>query len=161
MAEGDGEGASSDENSISEVNLGPGIEPQKKSPKKKGPDVTLDVYDRLKELAEVSKRKPYSNPKNRPNYGEGQVEEVWETAKQPDGNVYDPNTGELLEWDQTKPRRDQWDMGHKPGKEYRKLHKDYMDGKITKEEFLKEFRNPNNYQPEAPSSNRSHQYEEE
>jgi len=28
-------------------------------------------------------------------------------------------------------------MGHKPGREYKKIHKDYMDGKISKEKFLK------------------------
>lgn len=27
-------------------------------------------------------------------------------------------------------------MGHKPDKEYRKLHQDYMNGKISKEKFL-------------------------
>nr|WP_291937209.1 HNH/ENDO VII family nuclease [Chryseobacterium sp.] len=62
-------------------------------------------------------------------------------------------------WDKSvKPRS--WDMGHKPGKEYRKLHEKYMNGDITKEEFLEEYRNPNNYQPESKSSNRSHKYEQ-
>ena len=105
--------------------------------------------------------KSYSNPKNRPKYSEGQVDEVWESAKQSDGNVYDPNTGEALSWDKAKSRTGQWDMGHKPGNEYRKLHQDYMDGRITREEFLKEYRNPDNYQPESPSANRSHRYEED
>ena len=105
------------------------------------------------------KPKPYSNPKNRPAYKEGQVDDVWDKAKQPDGNVYDPNTGEKLEWDKSKSRAGQWDMGHNTGKEYRKSHQDYIDGKITKEEFLKEYRDPNNYKPEAPSANRSGQFE--
>ena len=52
-----------------------------------------------------------------------------------------------------------WDMGHKPGREYKNTHKDYMAGKISKEKFLKEVRNPDNYRPEAPCSNRSHKYE--
>jgi hypothetical protein len=106
-------------------------------------------------------KKPYSDPKKRPAYEEGQVNETWENAKQPDGHVYDPNTGEKLEWDSSKSRMGQWDMGHVPGKEYRKLHQDYMDGKITKEEFLEEYHNPKNYQPESPSANRSHKYEED
>ena len=42
----------------------------------------------------------------------------------------------------------------------KKIHKDYMDGKISKGKFLKEVRNPDNYRPEAPSSNRSHKYEQ-
>lgn len=38
-------------------------------------------------------------------------------------------------------------MGHKPGREYKKIHKDYMAGKISKEKILKEVRNPDNYRP--------------
>ncbi len=103
--------------------------------------------------------KPYSNPKNRPKYEEGQVDEVWEQSKSKDGKVYDPNTGEEITWDKTQSRSGQWDMGHKPGNEYRDLHQDYMDGKITKDEFLKEYRDPNNYQVESVSANRSHKFE--
>lgn len=104
--------------------------------------------------AKVAK-KPYS--KSRPSYGKGQVDEVWESAKK-DGKVHDPNTGEELTWDKAiKPRP--WDMGHLPGHEYRTLHEKYMSGKITKEEFLKEYKNPKNYQPESKSANRSHKYE--
>ncbi|RLJ30672.1 RHS repeat-associated protein [Chryseobacterium sp. 7] len=106
--------------------------------------------------ANVTVKKPYS--KSRPSYGKGQVDEVWETAKQKNGKVYDPNTGEELTWDKAiKPRP--WDMGHKTGHEYRKLHKDYMDNKITKEKFLEQYRNAKNYQPESKSANRSHKYE--
>lgn len=115
---------------------------------------------RTEQCPKMGGTKPYSNSKTRPAYGKGQVDEVWGKAKQPDGNVYDPNTGEKLEWDKEKSRAGQWDMGHNSGKEYRKSHKDYMDGEITKEEFLKEYRDPNNYKPEAPSSNRSGQFEE-
>ncbi|MDQ3231644.1 MAG: GH-E family nuclease, partial [Pseudobdellovibrionaceae bacterium] len=107
-----------------------------------------------------AKAKPYSNPKIRPKYGKDQVKAVWNAAKQSDGHVYDPNTGEKLSWDASKSRTGQWDMGHKPGHEYRKLHKDYMTGKIHKAEFLRQYRNPGNYQPENPSANRSHKYED-
>ena len=51
-------------------------------------------------------------------------------------------------------------MGHKPGREYKKLHDDYMSGKISKEEFEREYHNPENYRPEAPSANRSRKYQE-
>jgi hypothetical protein len=109
----------------------------------------------------VGKSKPYSNSKNRPKYGNGngQVEQVYENAKQTDGKVYDPYSGEEIPWDKTKPRNGQWDMGHKPGKEYNKLWKDYMDGKITKEKFLKEYRDPDNYLPQTLNSNRSRRNE--
>lgn len=35
----------------------------------------------------------------------------------------------------------------------------YMNDEISKDEFLKEYRNPNNYQPENVHNNRSHKYE--
>ena len=35
-----------------------------------------------------------------------------------------------------------------------------MAGKISKEKFLKEVRNPDDYSPEAPCSNRNHKYEQ-
>ncbi|SMO77407.1 HNH/ENDO VII superfamily nuclease with conserved GHE residues [Chryseobacterium rhizoplanae] len=107
--------------------------------------------------AKVTVKKPYS--KSRPSYAKGQVDEVWESAKKDDGKVYDPNTKEELTWDKAiKPRP--WDMGHLPGHEYRTLHEKYMSGKITKEEFLREYKNAKNYQPESKSANRSHKYEQ-
>jgi len=50
-------------------------------------------------------------------------------------------------------------MGHKPDAKYSDLHRDCMDGKITKEEFLHRYRDPNNYRPELPINNRCHKYE--
>jgi len=103
--------------------------------------------------------KPYSNPANRPPYGSGQVETVWANAQQ-NGRVFDPNTGDLLTWDRTASRAGQWDMGHLPGREYRVLHRRYMDDELTKDEFLKEYRDPLNYRPESPGSNRSRRHEQ-
>lgn len=105
----------------------------------------------------ATKNKPYA--KSRPTYGKDQVEQVWESNKKKNGTVVDPNTGEVLTWDKSvKPRL--WDMGHKKGHEYKKLHKDYMDGKISKEKFLEEYRNPKNYRPESRNANRSRKYEQ-
>ncbi|MDO5612457.1 MAG: HNH/ENDO VII family nuclease [Paracoccus sp. (in: a-proteobacteria)] len=101
--------------------------------------------------ARSTREKPYRDTTSRPKYAPGQVDSVWENAKDRRGNVYDPNTGEKLEWDRSRSRSGQWDMGHKPGHEYRKLHKDYIDGKISKEKSLDEYRNPKNYQPESVS----------
>ena len=50
--------------------------------------------------------------------------------------------------------------GHIEGEEYRKMHKRYMDGEISKDDFLKWFRNPDNYQPQSQYSNRSHKFEQ-
>ena len=99
--------------------------------------------------------KPYAH--HRPKYAKGQVEEVWRRAMDKDGIVKDPYTNEILVWDGKSPRN--WDMGHIRGKEYKDLHKDYMDGKISKEEFLREYRNPDNYIPQSRYSNRSHKFE--
>lgn len=48
-----------------------------------------------------------------------------------------------------------WDMGHERGREYRKLREAYLSHKISKEEFLKQCKNPENYRVELPSVNRS------
>ena len=101
--------------------------------------------------------KPYTN--SRPSYGKNQVNEVWENAKDPiTGKVYDPSGVEIT-WDKTKPRNGQWDMGHIPGEKYSEMHQLYMDDVISKDEFLEWYRNPKNYRPELPSTNRSHKYE--
>ena len=50
-------------------------------------------------------------------------------------------------------------MGHKYGKEYRKLHEKYMNGDISKEKFLEEYHNPENYRPELVNTNRGRKYE--
>ena len=101
--------------------------------------------------------KPYTN--SRPSYGKNQVNEVWENAKDPiTGKVYDPSGVEIT-WDKTKPRNGQWDMGHIPSEKYSEMHQLYMDDVISKDEFLEWYRNPRNYRPELPSTNRSHKYE--
>jgi RHS repeat-associated protein len=113
----------------------------------------------IDDVSSTAKKKPYSNPRSRPKYGRDQVEEVWEAAKDADGKVYDPNTGEELFWDRSQPRTDQWDMGHLKGNKFSELHKKYMAGNISKDEFLQEYRNPNNYRPEHPLSNQGHLFE--
>ncbi|WP_408646327.1 GH-E family nuclease [Thiosocius teredinicola] len=45
--------------------------------------------------------------------------------------------------------------------ERRELHRRYMDGEITKRQFLEEIRNPGNYHPEDPPANRSHEFMED
>ena len=104
-----------------------------------------------------SGNKPYTN--SRPSYDKNQVNEVWENAKDPiTGKVYDPSGVEIT-WDKTKSRNGQWDMGHIPGEKYSEMHQLYMDDVISKDEFLEWYRNPKNYRPELPGTNRSHKYE--
>ena len=117
----------------------------------------LESTVRLRENLEGYDEKPYSN--SRPSYGKGQVEEVWDNAKGPDGIVRDPHTGEVITWDETKLRNGQWDMGHTEENKYSVFHEKYMKGIMTKDEFLKWYRNPLHYRPELPKNNRSHRFE--
>lgn len=105
-------------------------------------------------------RLPYAN--SRPSYGKDQVDEVWENAKNGNGEVWvrdKDGTWVEIDWQPGQPRRDVWDMGHLPGEEYRKLRDQYLSGDITKEEFLRRYRDPDNYEVAHPGRNRSHQDE--
>lgn len=114
-------------------------------------ETTADVQNATKTAS-----KPYAN--HRPSYAQGQVEAVWENAKDMDGKVWDPSGVEIV-WDKSKSRNGQWDMGYIPGEKYSEMHSQYMNDLISKEEFLAWYRNPDNYRPELPSTNRSHRYE--
>jgi hypothetical protein len=92
-------------------------------------------------------------------YREGVVEKVWENAKDTNGKVFDPNTGEELHWDRSRNRDDQWDMGHKKNKSYDQLKNDFIEGRISRQKFLDEYNNPENYRPEAVPANRSRRYQ--
>ncbi|MBC2932240.1 HNH/ENDO VII family nuclease [Nocardioides sp. zg-1228] len=102
-------------------------------------------------------RLPYAN--SRPDYGKGQVDEVWENAKDENGEVWVlDKDGNLvkIDWRPGDPQKDVWDMGHVRGEEYRKLRDEYLSGKITKEEFLERYQAPRNYEVAHPGRNRSH-----
>ena len=47
-------------------------------------------------------------------------------------------------------------MGHIQDAKYSDLRDDYLSGRITKEQFLKRYRDPNNYRVEDPMRSRSH-----
>ncbi|RZK33107.1 MAG: hypothetical protein EOO57_13860, partial [Hymenobacter sp.] len=95
-------------------------------------------------------------------YHKGVRDNVWDTATKadapgtnaPDGNVYDPVTREPMD------PADPWDMGHKPGYEFRKHQQSAAERGIGTKQFNKEHNNPDHYRPETPSSNRSHQGED-
>lgn len=72
--------------------------------------------------------------------------------------MLDPSGVEIT-WDRSKPRKGQWDMGHRPEHKYSEVHKKYMAGEMSKEDFLAWYRDPTHYRPELPSTNRSHKYE--
>jgi RHS repeat-associated protein len=93
----------------------------------------------------------YSRPSN---FRRGVREQVWEAAQDSSGMVRDPGTRVLM--DNNQP----WDMGHKPGFEFRKHQESARSRGISREQFLDEYNDPSHYQPELPSSNRSHRYED-
>lgn len=79
---------------------------------------------------------------------------TWKNAKNTNGDVIDPVTQKIM--NESEP----WDMGHKPGFEFRKHQKSAEERGITRKQFLDEYNDPNHYRPELPSSNRSHKGED-
>jgi predicted ribonuclease toxin of YeeF-YezG toxin-antitoxin module len=92
-------------------------------------------------------RDPYRRPKG---FRQGVRNKVWDGAKEADGKVRDPLTQRVM--DKNKP----WDMGHKPGYEFRKHRESARTRGIARKEFLDEHNDPTHYRPELPESNHSH-----
>ncbi|GIG92043.1 HNH/ENDO VII family nuclease [Plantactinospora endophytica] len=93
------------------------------------------------------RRDPYRRPKN---FRRGVRDKVWQANKGPDGKVRDPLTGRVIR------RWTRWDMGHKPGYEFRKHQASARLRRISRKQFLDEHNDPAHYRPELPSSNRGH-----
>lgn len=129
-------------------------------------------------------RLKYAN--GRPDYGAGQEEQVWNNSRDdqltridggrtdlpqpgpdqqwvelhPNGPIGDDwvvkDGHRLVEWQPGDPRDGLWDMGHGNGREYRDLRQAYLNGEISFEEFMREYRDPDNYLVQDPYRNRSH-----
>jgi RHS repeat-associated protein len=67
------------------------------------------------------------------------------------GRLLDPNTGEVI---QGTP-----DLGHRPGNEFWRERARAQTEGLTQQQFNDRMNNPDLYQLESPSSNRSHRYE--
>ena len=93
----------------------------------------------------------YSRPSG---FRKGVRDESWDNAKAQDGQVRDPLTDKVMD------KNELWDMGHKPGHEFRKHQQSAQERGVSRKQFLDEFNNPENYRPELPSSNRSHKGED-
>ena len=83
-------------------------------------------------------------------YRAGVPEKVWENAKGPDGIVRDPLTKNPMKFDEP------WEMGHKPQHEFWKHQVSAAERGISREQFLDEYNDPNDYRPETPETNSSH-----
>lgn len=127
-----------------------------------------NLFEKAKEVANKFKKgaennaveagtKAYAN--SRPSFRNGVVDKVWENAKKEGGGVVRDPSGAIIDWTPGQPRNGVWDMGHIPEAKYSKKHKEYMDGLISKEEFVDWYNDPLNYRPELPSTNRGHAYE--
>ena len=73
-------------------------------------------------------------------------------ARTADGRFIDPNTGQ--------PISGRYDLGHKPGHEFHREKARAEAEGLTQAEFNERMNNPDLYQIEAPSSNRSRRYEQ-
>ncbi len=84
-------------------------------------------------------------------YRKGVRDEVWENAREAStGQVRDPLTGRFMS--KNKP----WDMGHKPGYEWRKFQEYSQKNGLSRQKILDWNNNPEHFRPELPSSNRCH-----
>ena len=101
-------------------------------------------------LEEPNEAIDYSRPGD---FRNGIRDQVWDNAQDKRGNVYDPLTGTKINEDQS------WDMGHKPGYEFKKLQDHATEEGLSRKKFLDIYNDPSFYQPELPRSNRSHKGE--
>ncbi|TAF31026.1 MAG: hypothetical protein EAZ67_13335, partial [Cytophagales bacterium] len=98
---------------------------------------------------EVSGDKTYDRVKPR----KGTVNKVTENQpKNAKGEMLDPNTGQAID-----PKRK--DLGHKPGQEWRKRKEMHKEKGSTRKEVIEAENNPDLYQWEDRSSNRSRTHE--
>ena len=104
---------------------------------------------------QVVERIPQKGKYSRPgSFRKGVRDDVWESAKGKDGIVRDPQTKQIM--DKSEP----WEMGHKPGYEFRKHAESAQERNISRKDFLNEHNKRDHYQPELPSSNHNHKGED-
>ena len=102
------------------------------------------------ELTKYQKKK-YARPSG---FRKGVRDKTWEMAKNSEGIVLDPLTQRIMDTNQP------WDMGHRPGYEFRKHQQSAAQRGISRARFLDEHNDFTHYRPELPSSNRSHRGED-
>ncbi|MFI8709573.1 HNH/ENDO VII family nuclease [Bacillus sp. NPDC077411] len=148
--------SSSSGGSVSGVKDGSGSNPmtwnefQNTNKGKYGKDEMSKAWEKYKKengIESNSGDKTYERPSG---YRKGVRDTAWDNAKGKDGQVRDPETKEIMYKDEP------WDMGHKPGYEFRKHQKSAEERGITRKQFLDEHNNPDHFRPELPSSNRGH-----
>ncbi|REC98259.1 HNH/ENDO VII superfamily nuclease [Microbacterium sp. AG157] len=86
-------------------------------------------------------------------YRKGVRDTVYEQNRGPDGHVRNPRDQSIIGPD------DKWDMGHKPGFEFRHHAASAEERGIPRSQFLDEHNDPSHYRPELGKHNRDHQDE--
>ncbi len=87
-------------------------------------------------------------------FRKGVKKQTWQQAvdASEDGIVKSPG-GKVIN------ETDDWQMGHKPGYEFRKHRSSAERRGISRKDFLDEHNNPNHYRPELPEDNLGHKFE--
>ena len=116
-------------------------------------NMEISRLDKLENLNKNFDEVPSKDLYSRPAWRAGMRDKVWEQAKDTHGRVRDPVSGRYMSKDQP------WDMGHKPGYEFKKHQESAAERGISREQFIDEYNNPEHLRPELPSSNRSHRGE--
>lgn len=125
-----------------------------------GGAVTSGVLSQTCLLSRYGEITKYYNRRNPKNYARSSPSgsmraKTWEDNREAStGQVRDPLTGRFMSKDKD------WDMGHRPGHEFRKHRNSAKERGIDGEQFKEEQNNTDNYRPELPSSNRSHKGED-
>jgi hypothetical protein len=99
-------------------------------------------------LTDALNKKTY----DRPSFTKGEKAKVW-VANKKDGKVTSPSGKEI-------PEGADWVLGHKPGYEFWKHVDSAAKRGITREQFLKECKQLDQYRPELPEDNASHFFED-
>lgn len=116
-----------------------------------GPNGIL-VHNRPRQIKEIPFKEAPESELHRPYVRKDVRAEVDARApRTADGRPIDPNT--------MKPIDGKPDLGHKPGHEFRAEKARAEAERLTQEQFNDRMNNPDLYQLEDSSSNRSHRYE--
>jgi hypothetical protein len=117
-------------------------------------DITKKIVNNntaTNEAAIIGKDTQYSRPSD---FRKGVRDQVYDDATEESTKVArDPVTGKFI------GRDSNWDMGHKPGYEFKKHQQSAKERGISRSEFLDEHNEPSHYRPELRSSNRGHKGE--
>ena len=76
-----------------------------------------------------------------------------------DGIKYIRDRKGIVVWNKDIPRKGQWDMGYLPDQKYSDMYDLFIRGDVSEVEFLKWYRNAENYEPQTIPFNRGHKGE--